>query len=205
MFNGSFTELSAAFVNDDPRLAGLVPFNVEVFAGRVYVTYAPPGRANQIAAPEGSGAVAVFDTNGVLIQTLAVGGKLAAPWGMALAPASFGSFGGDLLVGNFSFGVSEINAFDPVTGDYRGTLADIDGNVLLNPGLWDIAFGNASAGANTLYFNAGINDERDGLFGSITAIPEPEPLLLMAIGLGAVALRRRRSSPRVGASPRAAR
>ena len=195
VFDGSFNALNVAggFVNNDPRLNGLIPFNVEVFANKVYVTYAPPGRNAQIAAAEGSGAVAIFDTNGTLLQTLTAGGKLASPWGLALAPSTFGSFGGSLLVGNFSFAVSEINAYDPTTGAYRGTLADINGNVLLNPGLWDIAFGNASAGANTLYFNAGINGERNGLFGSISAIPEPMPLALLAIGLVALAVRRRRA------------
>ena len=191
-FDGTFNQIPGGFVNPDARLAGLVPFNVEVIGGKVYVTYAPAGRAAQISAAEGTGAVAIFDTNGTYLQTLTVGGKLASPWGLALAPATFGSFGGDLLVGNFSFAVSEINAYDPITGDYKGTLSDINGNALLNPGLWDIAFGNASSGLNTLYLNAGIAGERDGLFASITAVPEPAPLLLLAIGIVAIATRRRR-------------
>jgi uncharacterized protein (TIGR03118 family) len=90
----------------------LVPFNVQDIAGKIYVTYAPIGRPADIAAIAGQGAVAVFDESGNLRQTI-IGGQLAAPWGVALAPASFGEFGGDLLVGNFSFVASEINAFDP--------------------------------------------------------------------------------------------
>jgi len=195
-FDSSFAPISlpAGFVNPDARIAnlGLVPFNAEVFNGKVYVTYAPAGRNAQISAAEGSGAVAIFDTNGNYLQTLTIGGKLASPWGLAVAPSNFGSFSGDVLVGNFSFDVSEINAYDPITGEYRGTLVDIDGNTLLNPGLWDIAFGNTSAGTNILYFNAGIQGETQGLFGSIAAIPEPEPLLLLGLGFAALALRRSR-------------
>jgi hypothetical protein len=84
--------------------AGLVPFNVEDVNGDLYVAYVvagpPPAAAN---APEGSGAIAVFDTSGNFIKQLTAGGKLASPWGITLAPTSFGKFGGDLLVGNFSY------------------------------------------------------------------------------------------------------
>ena len=125
VFNGSFAPVAlgaGAFVDNDPALAGLVPFNVQNIGGNIYVTYAPAGRPAQIAAQEGSGAVAVFNTAGTLIRTLIAGSALASPWGVALAPASFGAFGGDLLVGNFSFVESEINAFDPLTGALLGTI-----------------------------------------------------------------------------------
>ncbi|MDQ6639294.1 MAG: TIGR03118 family protein, partial [Pseudomonadota bacterium] len=83
--------------------AGFVPFNVQDIAGKVYVTYAPAGLAAQRAAAPGAGFLSVFDENGGLLQRLVSGSRLAAPWGVALAPAGFGQFGGDLLVGNFSF------------------------------------------------------------------------------------------------------
>ena len=103
----------------DPTLpAGLVPFNVENIGGRIYVTYAVAGRGNQIAATAGSGVVAVFDENGAFQQELIRGSQLASPWGMALAPTGFGQFGGDLLVGNFSFADSAINAFIPRTARF---------------------------------------------------------------------------------------
>ena len=88
----------------DPTLpAGFVPFNVQNLNGQIYVTYAPAGLAAQSGATPGQGFVSVFDENGVFLRRVITGGPLAAPWGLALAPASFGQFGGDLLVGNFSF------------------------------------------------------------------------------------------------------
>ena len=106
------------------------------------MTYAPAGRDAQINATEGKGAVAVFDTNGNLIKQLIAGDHLASPWGIALAPSGFGQFGGDLLVGNFSFAASEINAFDPITGAFIGTIPINPGANNTPGGLWALAFGN---------------------------------------------------------------
>jgi hypothetical protein len=78
-----------------------------------------------------------------LLQTI-IGGPLVAPWGVALAPASFGEFGGDLLVGNFSFVASEINAFDPTTGAFQGTIAVGPGSGNTPGGLWSLQFGSAT-------------------------------------------------------------
>jgi uncharacterized protein (TIGR03118 family) len=108
VFDGSFRPVDlgpGAFV--DPLLPddlNLIPWNVEDANGDLYVAYAPAARADQIVAPEGAGAVAVFDTGGHFLRQLILGGKLAAPWGITRAPSGFGKFGGDLLVGNFSFG-----------------------------------------------------------------------------------------------------
>src|SRR5262249_39660033 len=169
----------------DSSLAGLVPFNVESINGDLYVSYAKAGPpALKTTAAEGSGAIAVFDTSGTLLKELIVGGKLASPLGITLAPTSCGKFGGDLLVGNFSYVATEINAFDPVSGAYLGTLTDSSGNTLLagDNGLWDLTFGNGGNGGdpNTLYFVTGLNAETDGLFGAIS------PLSSIAEG-GAVA------------------
>ena len=100
------------------------------------MTYVPPGRAAEIAATPGQGVVDVFDENGGSLQRLVTGGPLAAPWGVALAPAGFGQFGGDLLVGNFSFVASEIDAFDPLTGAFQGTIPIDVGAGNTPGGLW---------------------------------------------------------------------
>ena len=175
VFDGTFTPFSFgpnSFV--DPKLpAGLVPFNIASINGNLFVTYAPAGHAAQVSATPGEGAVAEFTTSGVFVKQITAGGALAAPWGIAMAPAGFGQFSGNLLVGNFAFGHSSINAFDPSTGTFRGTLSDSNGHAIQNPGLWTLTFGNgANAGnSDTLYFTAGIDGEQHGLFGSLQPIP----------------------------------
>jgi len=100
---------------------------------------------------------------------------------MAWAPAGFGKFSGDLLVGNFGDGTT--NAFDPSTGSLLGQIDGANGMPLVNDGLWALIFGNGGSGgsANILYFTAGLNHESDGLFGSI-ATPEPSTLTLLGAG-----------------------
>jgi uncharacterized protein (TIGR03118 family) len=169
VFNSNFApaKLAGSFV--DPNLpAGYSPFDIHSIGGNVYVTYAEVNRSNggQMVGA-GLGYVDEFDSNGNFIAEAIVQSVLNAPWGMALAPAGFGSFGGDLLVGNFGDGV--INAFNPTTFAYVGSLSTATGTPIANPGLWEIFFGQGSTvgDPNTLYFAAGINNEQDGLFGSI--------------------------------------
>ena len=119
---------------------------------------------------------------------------------------SFGKFGGDLLVANFSFakGVSDvINAFNPVTDALVGSI-DVNPGANNTPGgLWSIVFGGSGddGNPNTLFFTDGINSEKDGLFGSIVAAPEPSTWAMMLLGfggLGLLAARRRRASLAIG-------
>jgi uncharacterized protein (TIGR03118 family) len=173
VFDSNFLAFSlgpSAFI--DPSLpAGLVPFNVQDIDGNVYVTYAPAGRPAQQNAPLGAGAVAIFDEDGNFIQELVSGSRLAAPWGITIAPPGFRRFSNDVLVGNFSFLHSEINAFIPSNGKLHGTIPINTGGQRAG-GLWALAFGvdgvnNGSP--DVLYFSDGINGEADGLFGAIDA------------------------------------
>ena len=175
VFDSSFNTVNIAGSFTDPSLpSGFVPFNVQDIGGKVYVTYAPTGLAAQRAAAPGAGFVSVFNESGAFQQRLISGSQLAAPWAVALAPAAFGPLGGSLLVGNFSFVDSVINAFDPLTGALRGAIS-IDVGANNTPGgLWGLMFGSGAGGggdANTLYFLDGINGETAGLFGAISGRP----------------------------------
>jgi uncharacterized protein (TIGR03118 family) len=201
VFNSTFAPVSlgaGAFANPFP---GLVPLNVQDIGGKVYVTYALPGLAAMRGATEGNGGVAVFNEDGVLLQTLISGSKLASPWGVALAPAGFGEFANDLLVGNFSFVASEINAFDPTTGVLKGTIPIDPGNGNTPGGLWSLIFGVGGTNGgdpNTLYITDGIgtdgmSGETHGLFAAIAPVPEPSSLALLAAAFGLFAARRARA------------
>ena len=195
VFDSSFAPLSLPGSFTDPNLpSGFVPFNVQNIGGKIYVTYAPAGLAAQRAAAPGSGFVSVFDENGAFQQRLISGSQLAAPWGLALAPAGFGQFGGDLLVGNFSFASSVINAFDAATGSFEGSIPINVGAGNTPGGLWALVFGSGAGNggdANTLYFLDGINGETAGLFAAVTAVPEPETYALLGLGMAMVGWRRR--------------
>lgn len=197
VFDASFKPTTVSGGFKDPNLpAGYAPFGIQNVNGKLFVTYAlqDDAKHDDVHAP-GNGFVDVFDANGVLQQRLVSGGPLNSPWGLTLAPATFGTFANDLLVGNF--GNSEINAFDPKTGQFLGTLSDSSGNPLSltdtpgADGLWGITFGNGgSAGAaNTLFFASGVNGESDGLFGSVSAsltpsaVPLPNSGCLAAVGM----------------------
>jgi uncharacterized protein (TIGR03118 family) len=184
--NGGAPALSGAFV--DPNLpVGYAPFNVQNIGSNLFVTYALQGAGGDEETGAGKGYVDMFDLNGNLVRRFASNGLLNAPWGLALAPSTFGQFGGNLLVGNLGDGT--INAFDFATGAYTGTIRDANGNPLVNEGLWGITFGNGGQGGNpnTLYLAAGIQDETHGLFASVTPVPEPATTGVAA-GLGLVGL-----------------
>lgn len=184
VFDSNFSKVTLGGSFSDPTLpAGYAPFGIEAAGGRLYVTYAlQDGTKHDDVAGPGHGFVDVYDTNGNFVQRLVSMGALNSPWGMAWAPAGFGMFGNDLLVGNFGDGT--INAFDPNTGNFLGQIDGTNGTPLVNDGLWAITFGNGGSGGskNILYFTAGLNHESDGLFGSI-ATPEPGTLLMFGSGI----------------------
>jgi uncharacterized protein (TIGR03118 family) len=173
VIDSTFTKISVAGGFIDPRIpATFHPFNVMNIQGNLYVTYALCCEANnddEVHGP-GLGYVDVFDTDGNLIRRVATRGKLNAPWGVALAPAGFGTFSNHLLVGNFGDGT--INAYDPDDFSFSGQLRMANGRPVTIDGLWGIAFGNGfqQQPATTLFFAAGPNDEKDGLFGRIDTL-----------------------------------
>jgi uncharacterized protein (TIGR03118 family) len=195
VFNSAFQPtLAGSFATPSSISAlGLTPFNVQDLGGNVYVTYAPPTHPLQTMASAGQGAVAEFTESGTLEKVVVPGGSgepLASPWGVVLAPASWGKFGGDLLVGNFSYKDSGIDAFDPTTGALLGTIPIDVGPGNMAGGLWTLTFGGGgkSGSPNVLYFTDGINGEHDGLFGAISSVPEPSTWLMLLTGFGALGL-----------------
>jgi uncharacterized protein (TIGR03118 family) len=180
VFNTTFvkqTTSATAFTFADPSIpAGYAPFGIQAIPGsgvagatQIYVTYAqqvaPANLVNANGA--GLGYVDIYDTNGTLIKQLVAGGALNAPWGLALAPADFGTFSNALLVGNFGDG--KINAYDAAAGTPLGVLVDTNSTTPGAPGLLGIAFGNDadSQPHNTLFFASGINGGADGVYGRI--------------------------------------
>ena len=155
------------FFKDNSIPAGFAPFNVVNLGGKLYVSYAkqlPP--ANHDDDPGvGNGFIDIFNASGLLIKRLVSNGNLNSPWGMALAPATFGQFAGALLVGNFGDGF--INAYDPNTGAFLGTLLDASNNPLFIDGLWSLVFDSHGI----LYFSSGPDQETKGLVGTITIAP----------------------------------
>jgi len=174
VFDGTFAlvHVSGGFV--DPTLpSSFSPFGIQAIGGDIYVTYAhqaKPGDEDEDQGP-GKGFVSVFDPTGHFIRRVATRGVLNAPWGLALAPASFGQFGGALLVGNLGDGT--INAYSARHANkFLGQLKDESGKPLHVDGLWGMQFGNGvlSQKTNQLFFAAGPHDEADGAFGVVELV-----------------------------------
>ena len=171
VFDSAFHAVTIAGGFVDPKLpAGFAPFGIQRIGTMIFVAYAKQDDdAEEEVAGDGLGYVSAFNPDGTFVTRVASRDALNAPWGMALAPANFGRFSGDLLVGNFGNG--RINAFDPVTFEPKGHLKNERGKAVVIDGLWGIGFGNGGAAGlpNVLYFAAGPDEERHGLFGRIDA------------------------------------
>jgi uncharacterized protein (TIGR03118 family) len=172
VIDGSWNVVTPAGAFVDPNLpAGYAPFGIQAIGSDIFVTYGKQdaGAEDEVDG-QGLGFVDEYDLQGNLVARVASSGQLNAPWGLAMAPASFGRFAGDLLVGNFGNG--QINAY--ANGDegwhHVGTLRSPSGGRLVIDRLWALEFGNSgnNGDPDTLFFTAGPNDESDGLFGTIT-------------------------------------
>jgi uncharacterized protein (TIGR03118 family) len=173
VFNKDFALVNLSGTFTDPSLPeGYAPFGIQNIDGKIYVAYALQNEeGDEEVAGEGFGFVDAFDTAGNFIERVASAGELNAPWGLAMAPADFGKFSGDLLVGNFGDG--RIHAFRKGEDGWEehGVMKGTDHTPIEIDGLWGIGFGNGAAAGptNTLFFAAGPDEETHGLFGSITA------------------------------------
>jgi uncharacterized protein (TIGR03118 family) len=183
VYDTNFTRVTlptGAFTDTDiPK--GYAPFNVQVLGNKVYVTYAKQDKDkhDDDAGPH-RGFVDVFNLDGTPglsggNERLVSRGPLDSPWGLALAPSTFGSLAGALLVGNFGNG--HINAFNATTGAFMGELKDPDGEAIQIDGLWALKVGNGGNGGDTgtVYFTAGLDHEQHGLFGSLTSVAAGTP------------------------------
>jgi len=168
VFDKDFNQVTLTGSFSDPSIpAGFAPFGIQNLGGMLFVTYAKQDaqKHDDVSGP-GNGFVDVFRTDGTLLGRFASRGSLNSPWGLALSPSSFGNFHDDVLVGDFGDG--RINAFSP-GGAFRGQLKSQTSAPIQIDGLWGLRFGNGGAGGDpgTLFFAAGINDEADGLFGTL--------------------------------------
>ena len=156
IYDGNF-----AFVSSftDSTLTGFSPYGIQNINNQLFVTF---------TNSRGSGAVDIFDLSGNKIKTLARGGGLKTPWGLAQAPSNFGPASNALLVGNLGDG--RINAFNLTTGKFIGQLKDTNKVVISIDGLWGLAFGagnRMNGQKNQLFFTAGPAGYAEGLFGVI--------------------------------------
>ena len=179
VYDGTFKPTTLPGNFTDPSLpAGYSPFSVHVLGTQVFVAYALRSAAAPYTSVNaiGNGIVSVFDTSGNFVARVATGGNLDSPWGVAFAPANFGIFSNDLLIGNFGNGL--INVYNPMTYAYLGQLIDGTGKPLNYPSLWELLTGGTTVGntttvsggsTSTVYFTAGLTGEAHGLFAGISS------------------------------------
>jgi uncharacterized protein (TIGR03118 family) len=180
--------------NDSHVPKGFAPFNVQNVGGSLFVTYAKQDAPkHDDVAGAGLGFVDLFSPSGELLTRFEHGSWLNSPWGVVWTPRDFGEYSNEILVGNFGSG--QIAAYNGFTGKFMGLMKNQSDETLTIPGLWALAFGNSAAGCpstppagsnlpqcgaagpyNSLFFTAGINDEADGLFGTLTPDPNTNEL-----------------------------
>lgn len=169
VFGSDFSLLRTPREFRDPWLPrGWAPFGIQNLNGMIYVTYGKQNADKTDVVPgRGLGIVDVYTVDGKLVRHLVHAGSfspLNEPWGLAIAPAGFGPFASDLLVGNLGDG--RIHAFDPMTGRFQGTLRDPGGHPIAVDGLWGLTVGNSAfGGPSSVVFSAGPGGYAGGLVG----------------------------------------
>jgi uncharacterized protein (TIGR03118 family) len=179
VFTGSYASTTTSGNFADPTIPTTSgntfhPFNIQKIGSSLYVLYAKVGNDGLQEDGVGNGFVRRFNMDGVRDLTFGINnGPLNSPWGIALAPASYGIFGSALIIGNRGDGNPNLHAFNPTTGAFLGTLQDDDGSGIVIPRLTGLSFGNGAAAGSTtsLYFTAGTSDDLHGVYGAITSAP----------------------------------
>jgi uncharacterized protein (TIGR03118 family) len=189
VFDKNFVPVTPPGAFTDPHLPrGYAPFNIvpigsatsPASAAKLVVTYAVQDEAgHDDVAGMSHGIVNTFNLGGGSLHRLIQHGQLNSPWGVAVAPATFGALANQLLIGNFGNG--HINAYNPTTGEFIDKMRDPHGQAIVIDGLWSLRVGSSTVptppaidnnfGPNTVFFTAGPNDESDGLFGAINPSP----------------------------------
>jgi uncharacterized protein (TIGR03118 family) len=177
VFDASFHRLRA--FRDTTLPANYSPYNIAVLNGSIYVTYAQVNAARHDSVnAAGAGAVEMISLSSdagsptlhEVVHARALHGALNGPWGLAIAPSSYGALAGDLLVGNFGSG--HVAVFTPGLAP-QGVLRTTGNAVLTINGLWALTQGNGgdAGSTGTIYFSAGPNKETDGLLGALNYVP----------------------------------
>jgi uncharacterized protein (TIGR03118 family) len=193
------TFAAAGSFTDSTLPPDYVPYDIANIDGELYVTFARQDAArHDPVAGLGNGFVDVFSPSGMMLSRFASNAPLNEPWGMALAPANFGQFSGDLLIANHGDG--RINAFDPATGVFLGPFIDGTDQPVEIDGLRGLSFGNGGSAGNTstLYFTAGPGSSTQGLLGSLTPAPNTATIIEGALKASIVNVSAVEGNPFVG-------
>src|SRR4029077_9079681 len=145
VYNASFSLVNS--FTDTSLPPGFAPFGIQDIGGKVFVSFASTSGGS-------GGYIDIFSESGTLLRHFAHGAPLNQPWGFAVAPANFGTLSNALLISNNS-STGTINAYNPSTGQFIGTMTNTLGKPLIIDGLWGIEFGGGTAangGKNQLFF-----------------------------------------------------
>ena len=168
-------------LTDGALPAGFAPFNAQVLDGHLFVTFAKQDAfKHDDVAGAGNGFVDEFDLDGKLIARVASNGPLNSPWGLAIAPTGFWQICRRLCWWATSATGRSAPSTLRITIKYMGKLLGIDGKAITIGDLWALTPGNdGKAGSSgEIYFTAGVKDEAQGLFGSLSAVPGTDRFMI---------------------------